>query len=311
MLVDKIKLVVIVGPSAIGKTRLSIKIAKKLDAEIISADSTLFYRGMDIGTAKPTKSEQEEVRHHLIDILDPKQQYSLAEFQRDFKMVIADIHDRNKKPILVGGSGQYVHAILDGWEIPRVKPDPGLRFVLENWLVDIGNNGLHRRLSVLDNQAAENIDPRNSRRIIRAIEVIFHTGNRYSEQRISNKPEYHTKVYGLHTSREELYKRVDGRIEKMIDDGLIEEVNNLLEKGYDPNLPVFNAIGYREIIQYLQGDIDLSEAKRLMRKRTRVFIRHQANWFKRNDSKIIWFSLDESNHIQDKIVSEILQWYRC
>jgi len=284
-------LVVIVGPTAVGKTEISLQLAARLGGEIVSADSRLFYRGMDIGTAKPSPAERARVPHHLIDIAEPDQVWSLAMFQRAARQAIAAIHARARLPMLVGGTGQYVRAVIEGWQVPEVRPNPQLRNALETWAQEITPVGLYQRLAAIDPEAAENIDPRNLRRTVRALEVIFTTGQRFSAQRIKGDAPYQTLRLGLTRPRPELFARVDARIEAMLAAGWVAEVERLLEKGYQPELPTMSAIGYAEIIAYLQGEMTLDEAVAQIRRRTRVFVRRQANWFKRDDPRILWFEM--------------------
>ena len=288
---EQIPLIVIVGPTAVGKTELSIQLAERLDGEIVSADSRLFYRGMDIGTAKPTQEERGRVSHHLINVVDPDQTWSLPLFQAGADKAIAAIHSRGHLPFLVGGTGQYVRAVVEGWQVPKAQPDPRLRAVLETWADDIGGEGLHTRLALLDPEAAAKIDPRNLRRTVRALEVILSTGELFSKQRQHGPTPYSALILGLTRPREELYARIDTRIEVMLESGLIEEVQGLLDKGYPADLPTLSAIGYREIIAYLEGKITLEEAVVLIKRATRVFVRRQANWFKADDPKINWFNI--------------------
>ncbi len=295
-------LCVIVGPTAVGKTELSIQLAERIDGEIVSADSRLLYRGMNIGTAKPSLCDQTRVRHHLIDLIDPDNEFSLALYQAKAFSAIDDILSRNKLPILVGGTGQYIHAILYGWRIPTQKPNMQLRNALYRWAEEIGREGLHRRLSILDPEAARKIDVNNVRRTIRALEVIFGTGQLFSKQRQCQPTKYTTLIIGLTRSRQELYQRVDQRIMDMIDQGLIDEVKHLLALGYSPHLTGLSAIGYREMISYLNGEISLDEAIERMKRTTRRFIRHQANWFKLNDPNIHWFNISGNKTIIDDIV---------
>lgn len=286
-------LIVILGPTAVGKTSVSIELAHRLDGEIVSADSRLLYRGMDIGTAKPTEDEIKDVPHHLIDVADPDENWSLAVYQRMAYRVIDEIHSREKLPFLVGGTGQYIRAIIEGWRIPRQKPDFYLRETLETWAEEIGNEALHRRLMVLDPEAAGQIDYRNLRRTIRALEVILKSGERFSDLRRKQKCPYRPIILGIERPRDALYERVDQRIDQMLDEGLVDEVRTLLDKGYSPDLPTLSAIGYAEIIQYLRGEIDFEEAVTLIRRNTRTFVRRQANWFKSDDPRIEWFQASD------------------
>jgi len=200
---------------------------------------------------------------------------------------------RGRLPLLVGGTGQYVTAVIEGWQSPEVKPAPELRAVLQTWAEEIGGDALHARLARLDPPAAETIDPRNLRRTIRALEVIFTTGRRFSEQRLKAAPEHEILLIGLTCPRQVLYARIDGRIEQMLSAGLVEEVKGLLARGYSGELPSMSAIGYQEIARFLQGQISLEEAILIMKRRTRQFVRRQAAWFKPADPRIHWFTLGD------------------
>ncbi len=293
MLTDKIgnKVVIIAGPTAVGKTELAIRLAEKLTGEIISTDSRLLYRGMDIGTAKPTPAEMARVPHHLIDLAEPDEVWSLALFKKSLFSAINDVQQRNKLPIIAGGTGQYIRSLVEGWVIPAVTPSPRLREVLEEWGKQIGAEALHQKLSLIDPQAGSKIDTNNLRRTVRALEVIFSTGELFSLQKEKNPPDLDFKIIGLMRPRDELYTRVDVRIETMFEQGLVKEVEALLTRGYSAETPTLSAIGYREVIQYLAGRCTLEEAKVQMRRKTREFIRRQANWFKPTDTTIEWFSM--------------------
>jgi len=295
---EKKPLVVIVGPTAVGKTAASIELALRLGGEIISADSRLLFRGMDIGTAKPTPDEMQDVPHHLINVADPDENWSLAIYQRQAYKVIDDIHRRGKLPFLVGGTGQYIRSIIEGWRIPPQSPDSELRQALNHWADQLGAETLHERLRRLDPDAAEKIDYRNTRRTIRALEVIFRTGQRFSELRRRQECRYRAVVLGINRPRPELYARIDRRIDEMMESGWVDEVRGLLLQGYSADLPTMSAIGYREIIQYLQGEITYEEAVILIKRNTRTFVRRQANWFKPDDYRITWF-VSTKNLIKD------------
>ena len=290
-------LVVVVGPTAVGKTSLALDLALRTGGEIVSADSRLFYRGMDIGTAKPTAEERAQVPHHLVDVANPDEPWSLAVFQRAASSVIAEIQARDRLPLLVGGTGQYVRAVIQAWEVPPQAPDAALRVALENWADLVGAVGLHERLARLDPQAASTIDARNVRRTIRALEVIFRTGRRFSTQRQRTVSPYSLLIIGLSRPRPELYQRVDDRIEAMLSAGFIPEVQKLLEKGYSPDLPTLSAIGYREIVAYLQGRCGLQEAVDQMKRLTRRYVRQQSSWFSLKDPQIHW--LEAGPHSSD------------
>jgi tRNA dimethylallyltransferase len=248
---------------------------------------------MDIGTAKPSKSDLARVPHHLVDVTDPDEVWSLVDFQRAARRAIAGIHTRQRFPFLVGGTGQYIRAVVEGWQVPPASPDSQLRVALEHWAEKIGAHGLHARLVALDPVAAAQIDFRNVRRTVRALEVILRTGRLFSAQRRRGASPYHTLLLGLTRPRQELYARLDARIEAMMKAGFVFEVQDLLEKGYFPDLPTLSAIGYREVIQVLQGEISQEEAVVRMKRRTRQFVRRQANWFKEDDPEIRWFQTGE------------------
>jgi tRNA dimethylallyltransferase len=300
----KSPLILIVGPTAVGKTELAIQLAEKLNGEIISADSRLFYRGMDIGTAKPSLEERARVPHYLIDIVNPDQTLSLAVFQQKAKDMIADIHARGKLPFLVGGTGQYVRAVTQGWSPPEVIADERLRDALEKLKDEKGPQWLHDRLLTVDPESARKIDARNVRRTVRALEVILTTGKKFSEQRGQSDSPYHLITIGLMRPRLELYERVDQRIDSMFANGFVDEVKGLLAKGYPPTLPSMSAIGYRECIRVINDEWNIEQAKVEMRRATRIFVRRQANWFKDSDPNIMWFK------VEGEFVNEIEKYIR-
>ncbi len=299
-------LLLLVGPTAVGKTELSIRLAERLNGEIISADSRLFYRGMDIGTAKPTPAEQARAPHHLIDVADPDETWSLAMFQQTAQGIIADIHARGKLPLLVGGTGQYVRAVTQGWTPPEVVPDERLRLVFEKLADERGKEWLYEKLKSLDPEAAAVIDLRNVRRTIRALEVIFTTGRKFSEQRGQSESPYDLLTIGLKRPREELYARVDERIEAMFAAGLLDEVRALLARGYSPELPSMSGIGYRECCQVLGGQMSGVQAQVQMKRITRIFVRRQGNWFKESDPNIHWFEAGDAD-VLEKVMTLIHQ----
>ena len=301
---NKLPLILIVGPTAVGKTEIAIQLAEHLNGEIVSADSRLFYRGMDIGTAKPARAEQMHVRHHLIDIADPDDSLSLAVFQQKAREAITDIHAQGKIPFLVGGTGQYIRAVTEGWSPPEVKADERLRDELEKMKDAKGIEWLHDKLRNLDPAAAEKIDARNYRRTIRALEVILTTGRRFSDQRVQSESVYQLITIGLTRPRAELYERVDQRIDAMFANGFLDEVKSLLAKGYSTSLPTLSAIGYRECIKVVNGELNEEQAKVEIRRATRVFVRRQANWFKESDPNIKWFN------VEDGVVADIEEHIR-
>jgi tRNA dimethylallyltransferase len=296
-------LIAIVGPTAVGKSAVALELAGRLKGEIVSADSRLFYRGMDIGTAKPSLEERLCVPHYLIDVADPDETWSIAQFQQHARQAIAAIHHSDHLPFLVGGTGQYLRAVTQEWNIPRVEPDPRLREALESWASQIGQDGLHARLAVVDPQAASKIDARNLRRTVRALEVILSSGKRFSDQRTRGVTPYHLLTIGLTRPRPELYARIDARIDDMLASGLVNEVQDLLNRGYSPDLPALSAIGYNEIIHFLSGKVTLQEAIAQIKHNTRIFVRRQSNWFKPDDPAINWFEVEAG--VVDKIEKKI------
>ncbi len=300
-------LVVIVGPTAVGKSELAVDVAEQVGGEIISADSRLFYRGMDIGTAKPPVALMARVPHHLVDCADPRENFSLALFQQLATQAIQSVHQRGRLPLLVGGTGQYVRAVVEGWSPPVQAADPRLREILTAWGQEIGPKRLHDKLALLDSEAARAIDLRNMRRTIRALEVILSSGLQFSAQRNRRPSPYTLLQIGLSRSRQELYARIDARIDSMLANGFMLEVQRLLAQGCSPELPSMSAIGYREMCAVIRGEIDMDEAVMRMRRGTRQFVRRQANWFKPNDELIHWF--DVSADTTPKIIELIKNTY--
>ena len=287
-------LVVIVGPTAVGKTALSLRLAEAFDGEVVSADSRLLYRHMDVGTAKPTPEERARVVHHLIDVADPDETVGLAEFQAQAYAAIDDVHARGKLPLLVGGTGQYVRAVVEGWRIPRVPPHHELRAELEAQAEREGGGAVHARLAELDPVAAERLDPRNVRRVIRALEVCLVTGQPISELQQKQPPPYRILQIGLTMERAALYARADRRVEPMMAAGLEEEVRRLLQAGFGWDLPAMSGLGYVQFRPYFDGQATLQEVVEEIERATRRFIRHQYNWFRLSDPAIRWFDAAET-----------------
>jgi tRNA dimethylallyltransferase len=290
--IDK-PLIVIVGPTCVGKTEVSIYLAEKVVGEIISADSRTFYKGLNIGTAKPSKEDQTRVPHHLVDVANPGQTWSLTVFQNAAQNTIQEIYSRNHLPFLVGGTGQYIRSITNNWSPPIIPPNPGLRDELEQLAKEYGNKFLHDDLTIMDPEAANLIDSRNVRRTIRALEVILSTGQKFSSLRRNDTSPYKLIIIGLTRPRLELYERIDLRIANMFANGLLDEVRFLLESGISPELPAMSAIGYRECVNVLTGVITEEQAIQEIKRKTRIFVRRQSNWFKLNDPEIFWFDLNE------------------
>jgi len=298
-------LIVIVGPTAVGKTRLSLHLAQEFDGEIVSADSRQVYRGMDIGTAKPTLEERRRVSHHLIDVVAPDEAFTLAQYQELAYEAIDDILARGKRPFLVGGTGQYVRAVVEGWGIPRVLPNEELRAGLYRQAKVEGAEALHARLREVDPAAAQRIDPCNVRRVVRALEVYLETGQPISELQRKKPPPYRILRIGLTMERQELYRRIDQRVDRMIEGGLVEEVRGLVEQGYSYDLPSMSGLGYQQIGMYLRGQVSLEEAIQLIKHHTRRFVRHQYNWFRLDDEVIRWFDAlsDPYGEIRELVAS--------
>ena len=288
-------LLVIVGPTAVGKTALSLRLARDFAGEIVSADSRQVYRGLDIGADKPTPAQQALVPHHLIDVVEPDQVLSLAKFQDLAYTAIESIQRRQRLPLLVGGTGQWIWAVVEGWGVPRVAPDQELRAELEAQAEEIGREALHSRLAEVDPDAAQKIDPRNLRRVIRALEVYRKTGSPISRHQRKQPPPYQIVLLGLTRPRQELYRRIDRRIEQMMERGLLGEVERLVEAGYGWDQPAMSGLGYRQLGHYLRGEVTLVEAVALMKKETRRFVRQQYNWFRLDDMRIHWFEISEAD----------------
>lgn len=280
-------LLTILGPTATGKTALSLHLAKRFDGEIVSADSRLFYRGMDIGTAKPGTAQQERVPHHLVDIADPDETITLGQYQDAAFAAVEAIQARERLPILVGGTGQYIMSVVEGWGIPRIPPHRELRGALRR----LGGAELHRWLSYLDPEAAESIHRNNVRRVIRALEVTLVSGRPITELQRKKPPPYEILIVGLRTDRETLYRRIDHRVDEMMDAGLLSELEALRDAGYGPDLPAMSGLGYRQLWDYLQGEATLEEAVERIKFETHRFVRHQYNWFSPDDPRIHWFDV--------------------
>lgn len=285
--------IVLLGPTAVGKTELSLGLCEQFRGEVISADSRQIYRGMDIGTAKATAAERARVPHHLIDICAPDEPFSLAEYQQRAYATIAAIHARGNVPFLVGGTALYIRALVDGLRIPEAPPNPQVRVELEAFLAAEGRAALFQRLQQLDPATAAVIDGQNPRRVLRALEIFLTTGKAKVELEGAQPPPYRFLLLGLDRPRDQLYARIDCRVEAMIAQGLIEETQQLLAAGYRPPLPAITSLGYREIIAYLENALPLPVAIEKIKTETHRFVRHQSTWF-RKMSNIVWFTLEES-----------------
>jgi tRNA dimethylallyltransferase len=290
---QKEKLVVIVGPTAVGKTALSLTLARRFDGEIISGDSMQVYRRMDIGTAKATPEERSIVPHHLIDIVDPDEEYSVALFQSMATRLITEINQRGRLPFIVGGTGLYIESVTHRFQFAQAQHDPELRQRLQKLAETEGVEALHRRLADIDPITAERLHPNDVKRVIRAIEIYETTGQKMADfqHRAAHSP-YDLYIIGLTMDREKLYARINRRVDMMIEAGLVEEVRMLLDQGYDPSLVSMQGLGYKELIPYLYGEITLEKAINDIKQRTRHFAKRQLSWFRRM-SEIEWFDMTD------------------
>ncbi len=299
-------LTVILGPTAMGKSKLALQLAHELGGELISADSRQVYRYMDIGTAKPTPEERALIPHHLIDVVNPDKSFSLALFQELAYQALGDIHHRGKLAILVGGSGLYIWSLIEGWRPPPVPPSPELRHALEARARTEGYERLYEELRGLDSVAAEGIDPRNIRRIIRALEVYHSTDKPFSQLQEKKPASLQTLIIGLTIERDELYRRIDSRVDGMIKRGLVDEVESLVARGYSLDLPSMSAVGYKQIGLFLRGKLALSQAIQRIKYDTHRLARHQYSWFRLNDERIHWFDIKDA--FEGQVKELILRW---
>ncbi|MFA3781434.1 tRNA (adenosine(37)-N6)-dimethylallyltransferase MiaA [Melioribacteraceae bacterium 4301-Me] len=300
------KVIVIVGPTCSGKSCLALMIAEKLQTEIISADSRQIYKYLDIGTAKPPKEELKKIKHHFIDLFEPDADYNVSKFEKDSLLIIEQLLNRNKIPVVVGGSGLYVKAIVDGI-FDTANVDEDFRNYLKNMREKHGNNYLYEQLKNLDPVGASQMLPQNWKRVIRALEVLHLTGKPIHE----HLKEYHRNVnfdfiqIGLKWERNTLYKRIEKRVDKMIQAGLVEEVKNILSMGYSKELNSLNTVGYKEIISYLEGQISMDRTVELIKRNTRRFAKRQLTWFNA-DKRIIWYNVDDISDFP-KLTNVILE----
>ena len=298
---QRIRVVTVVGATATGKTSLSVDLAMRFDGEVVNADSRLFYRGMDIGTAKPSDSEREGIRHHLIDILDPQDGYSLSDFLRDANRVVVDTYDREKLPILVGGSGQYIWGFLEGWEVPEIPPNPALREQLQTQLIKEGVEALQRRLRETRATNSERVEVLNPRRLIRAIERAVATGDAMGGANKSAEPPYDAFVIGLKAPREVLHERVSARVDGMLEMGWLDEVKRLMAAGVKREAPSMSAIGYRQLIDHVEGRKTWQAARQEILIGNHRLIGAQHNWFKPRDSRIHWLDITDGDYKETAI----------
>ncbi|WP_175989111.1 tRNA (adenosine(37)-N6)-dimethylallyltransferase MiaA [Bacillus sp. Marseille-Q1617] len=303
----KQKLIVLIGPTAVGKTKTSIHLANTFNAEIISGDSMQIYKGMDIGTAKITEKEMAGVPHHLIDIRDPMEPFSAAEFQQLVRGKISEIHSRGKMPMIVGGTGLYIQSVIFDYQFTEAPGDAEYRFSLEKEVKENGIAPLYDDLRRIDPEAARNIHPNNTRRVIRALEIYHCTGKTMTDYQVGQSHEllYDTALIGLNMDREKLYDRINRRVDLMLDEGLLEEVKTLFDLGVREVQSV-QAIGYKEIYEYLEGNISLERAIEDLKQNSRRYAKRQLTWF-RNKMDVNWFDVTDENHHQ-KIIKEISEF---
>ncbi len=293
------KVIVICGPTASGKTNLSIELAKRINGEIISCDSMQIYKNMDIGTAKVTKEEMQGIKHYLIDFVSPEKRYSVADFKKDAKQAIKEIIEKGKIPIVVGGTGLYIDSLIYEIEYQNIEFDKEYRKSLESRVKKEGLDILYNEAKQIDKIAIEKISPNDEKRILRILEIYHATGKTKTEQEIEsrkNPPEYDYIVYGIKWDREVLYERINKRVDKMIKQGLIEEVKQLLEK-YNEFPTAMQGLGYKEVVEYLQGKITKEEMCEKIKMETRRYAKRQMTWFRKN-KQTIWLdgqaSVDEN-----------------
>ncbi|MCQ4921720.1 tRNA (adenosine(37)-N6)-dimethylallyltransferase MiaA [Tissierella carlieri] len=292
---NKDNLFILIGPTAIGKTALSIELAKKMNGEIISADSMQIYKYMDIGSAKITKEEMDDIPHHLIDIVLPNEDFTVANFKDSAIKLIRDINSKNKIPIVAGGTGLYINSLVYNLNFTQVAPNDEIRNKLESLGDKYGNEYLHQELQRIDVKSAEKISVNDRKRIIRAIEIFEMTGkpmSEYNENFRRPVEDYNLVMIGLNMDRKELYNRINLRVDIMIEEGLMEEVKKLLSMGYSKELVSMQGIGYKEIIMYLEGSISLDKSIEMIKQGTRNYAKRQLTWFRR-DNRIKWVNVDE------------------
>jgi tRNA dimethylallyltransferase len=291
---DRRRLLAVVGATATGKSALAFSLARRFQGEVVNCDAYQIYRGMDVGTAKVGEQERRLVPHHLIDIAEPSDNMTLRRFLDVASAALDDVWSRGSLPVLAGGSGQYVWALLEGWQVPRIEPDQRLRGDLEALAAELGPEALLARLREADPEAAERLDPRNVRRLVRALEVVLASGRPLSACQTRRPLDAETLIVGLRLPRDELYERLDRRTDAMFDAGFVEEVRRLRDQGFGETPPVRGGIGYKEVSLYLDGEIDLDEAMRRMKNANHRLVRRQGAWFREGDPRIHWLDAGEA-----------------
>ena len=295
----KENLCILVGPTSIGKSSIAVELAKQMNGEIISADSMQIYKYMDIGTAKVTHEEKEDIPHHMIDIIDPDVDFTVSDYKDMVKELIKDINLKGKLPIVVGGTGLYINSLIYDLNFAEIPPNEKLRLEYEDDVGKYGNEYLHNKLFKVDKESSEKISINDKKRIIRALEIFYSTGKTMSEHnknfRMMNN-DYNLSYIALNMERAKLYEKINTRVDIMMESGLTEEVKQIIQMGYNRDLTSLRAIGYKEIIAYLEDELNLEEAVELIKKGSRNYAKRQLTWFKR-DNRIKWIDMDSYNKV--------------
>ena len=304
---NKRPIIILTGPTAVGKTDLSVKLAEQIKGAIISADSMQVYKYMDIGSAKVTKEEMKGIDHYLIDVLDPREEFNVYVFQEMAKAALEKIYAKGQIPIVVGGTGFYIQALLYDIDFREQEPDQAYRQELEEYARKNGNESLHRMLEEIDPKSAETIHANNVKRVIRALEYYHLTGelmSRHNEEERKKESPYNFAYFVLNDQRDNLYKRIDKRVDIMMEKGLVEEVENLKSMGIDTTYTSMMGIGYKEVLKYIEGDYDLDTATRTVKQESRRYAKRQLTWFRR-EKDIIWLDKDKFSYDDNKVLEKI------
>lgn len=306
----KDKLIVLAGPTGIGKTEISLDLAKRLNAEVVSADSMQIYQYMDIGTAKIKEDEMRGIQHHLLDIIKPDEDFTVSDYRKEASLRIKEINQRGKIPLLVGGTGLYINSLVYKLNFTQVKANEAFRIRVEEEADKFGNQYIHDKLREIDPESADKIATADRKRIVRALEIIDSTGKKMSEYNKDFRKEtnkYDLRMICLDMDRQDLYEKINNRVDKMVEKGLIEEVKKILDMGYSKELVSLQAIGYKEIISYLEGEISLDKSLEIIKQSSRNYAKRQLTWFRR-DKRFIWFNLDSYSSrelLLDHIIEKI------
>lgn len=300
------RVIVIVGPTCSGKTKLSIEVASLLPTEIISADSRQLYKYLNIGTAKPDVYQRRMIKHYFIDILNPETEYDVSKFATNAEKIIQSLHSKGKIPVITGGSGLYIKALIDGISLTTDR-DENLRKELLDKRRKFGNEFLYSELQIVDKVSAKSMLPQNWKRVIRALEIVYSTGKPVWQHHLESdkKSKFEFKQFGLRWDRKLLYENIESRVDEMIKSGLIEEVKFILHSGYDEKLNSLNTVGYKEIISYLKNEITVDKAIELIKRNTRRYAKRQMTWFNR-DKRIEWIKVDNNTNFK-MLASDISQ----